>query len=226
MTSYYGTPDLTRDLLGVSEADAPDEILEEFLLYGTKMTCKYLEVAVAEEDLEQSGVLQNHFLVKNKYIADTNYDKTINASDVSVFYLDENNNKITLDVLSIDGSTGQVILKDIPTADQSPKINYSYYMTTLDWDLIDLACSYYAAFMWAGKELYLVPPKFFLGNLRLQWNEPWMNYKRMFDEICRQAALCKPITLVDYTHMVLYPREERLNISDEEWWYKLTGLLQ
>ena len=223
--NYYGTPALTRNLLGVSTVDIPDYVLEEFLRYGTKVFLKQAAVKVVGEELIQSGTLKNYFKTRNKFMADIDGDKTIGVNDVSVYYLDDNNNKNVLTVDSIDGSTGQVVLHSVPSSTIDVMIDYSYYQSEIDWDLADLAVSYYAAFMWAGKELYLVPPRFFLGNLRINLNEPWMNYKRMFDEIIR-LSLTKPIDKVAYDRMVLYPRSESLVTPEQIWWYKLTGLIE
>ena len=224
MANYYGTPDLVRTLLGVTETDAPDEILEDFLEYGTKLFNKHVVSVVKGEDLTQDGTLENYFLVENPFIADANFDKTINQNDVTAYYLDDNNTKHVLTVSSIDGSTGQVILATVPASTMDVQIDYSYYISEIDWDLVDLATSYYAAFMWAGKELYLVPPRFYLGNLRINLQEPWMNYKKMFDEICR-LIVSRPIDKVKYDKMTLFPRSEALVTPEQIWWYKLTGML-
>jgi len=201
----YTNPQKVRDLLGVSIDDAPDALLTTYIGYGDQIIIKSITETIVDEDLDQDGASLNYFRTVNPYIADLNKDKIVNTLDVTVYYWDDNNNTIPLTITSIDGLTGQVVLSEVPGDTIDPRMNYNRYICKPDWTLIELASTYYAAFMWVGRELYLVPERYFLGDLRVYGSKPWEHFKKQFDRLI-QIIVNQPISKVEYQKMVINPR--------------------
>jgi len=223
----YTNPQKVRDLLGVDIDAATDTILNSYIGYADKILIKNITETIVDEDLEQIGETYNVFQTEYPFIADiTPTSATIppGIQDVSAYYWDADHNKNTLTVTSINGLTGQVIVEGtesfLSTIDV--RIDYNRYICKPDWTLIELASSYYAAFMWVGRELYLVPERYFLGELRIYGKEPWKHFKIQFDRLV-QIIVNQPISKVDYERMVMNPREVAPVTQEDLWWFKKTG---
>jgi len=205
----YTNPSKVRDLLGVDINDAPDALLNKYITYGDEIVLRSITETIITEDLDQAGDSYNIYQTENPFIADRNFDQVVNTLDVTVYYVDNDLNTLPLTVSSVDGTNGKIEISTIHTeaflSTIDVKIDYQRYICKPDWTLIELASSYYAAFMWVGRELYLVPERYFLGELRIYGREPWKHFKKQFDRLI-QIIVNQPISKVEYEKMVIAPR--------------------
>ncbi len=98
-------------------------------------------------DIDSSNVL---FTTKNKPIADTNFDSSVDEDDVTVYLLSydtEMNKKSTeTTVSSVNARDGIITLTTAPTtsnAEAGVYADYRYYNNPVDYDILKLAASYY-----------------------------------------------------------------------------------
>lgn len=205
----YTNPQKVRDLLGVNIDDAPDALLSTYIGYGDQIILRSITETVVDEDLDPVDGSTWIFQTANPFIADRDLNKQINTLDVTCYYVDDDLVKYNLTVASIDGTNGRIELSTIhPSSFLSTinvRIDYQRYICKPDWTLIELASTYYAAFMWVGRELYLVPERYFLGDLRIYGSKPWEHFKKQFDRLI-QVIVNQPISKVEYSKMVINPR--------------------
>ena len=205
----YTSPDKIRTILGVSDEDAPDEILNVFINDATKVVTRRLTVRVINEVPEQGYKTDGtEWYCLNDYIADTNGDTIINKDDIAVFKwgtLGDESTKVQVDVLSLNPIGGRILLvASIPEGD-SITVDYSYYMNQVDWDMINLASAYYAAKMWVERELMLVPQTVRIGRVTSKGYEYWNVCNQNFERIMH-LLLEKTMNKVAYEKMVKHAR--------------------
>ena len=223
MANYYTTEQDVRDILGVNLDDASDDILREFISKAQVIVLKHIQVPIMNELMDGTiDGTNNSFTIDGApFIADRNYDKQITKADIEVYTwtdADDEATKNSVTVQTFYPDTGLVILETAPgTTVEQVTISYSYYTCKIDWDLVSLATSYYAAMMWVGRELYLVPERVFLGELRLQRSkgEPWETFRREFRRII-DLIVALPMEKVEYDKMVTDPRDTVYDQSCED----------
>lgn len=205
----YTTPAKIRNILGVSDEDAPDEVLNPFINDATKVVIRRLTVRVINEIPEQGYKTDGtEWYCLNDYIADVNGDTIINKDDIAVFQwesLGDESTKTQVDVISLNPIGGRILLLVPIPEGYSITVDYSYYMNQVDWDMINLASAYYASKMWVERELMLVPQTVRIGRVTSKGYEYWNVCNQNFERIMH-LLLEKAINKVSYEKMVKHAR--------------------
>jgi len=205
----YTTPSKVRSLLGLSETQVSDETLSNFIEYSDKIVLSMITVRVIDDELEGNINGSNtKFYTSFKPIADTNLDKTIDASDVTVYgwtKASDPTTKTELTVSSVDSNEGLIILSSAPSSDTYKKItaDYSYYLNPVDWSLVELASTLYAGYRYLISETLLIPESWSVGTLRIR-----MGSRRLYPYIDIYNDFLKIIELIKRGYS--YREAERL----------------
>jgi len=206
----YTTPQEIRDILGLDAEDAQDYILEEFIDKAQRVVIRYVQVEVLDE--EMSGNINgtnNTFTTSHKFLADTNFDMQITTSDFTVYGWtdsDDPSSKVELTVSTFYPTKGIIVLASAPSTDYKKiTINYSYYTCKMDWELLKLATTYYAAMLFVAREYFLVPISYSMGGITVRNNQPWDNLRDEFLRIIYHITSL-PMDKVTYTKKILSPR--------------------
>jgi len=206
----YTTPQDIRDLLGLTIDDAPDPILEEFITKAQEIILHYIQLRVLEEEisLDSSG---STFSLRYPFLADTNFDKVINASDMVVYgWVDSDSiaTRTTLGVSTIYPENGIVTLAADSSSYEKITVSYSYYTCAIDWNLVAMATAYYAGMLWVAREEFLVPDELIIGNVKVRQKQPW---NRLRDEFLRMIFHLTeiPMDITNYRKIMISPRIAR-----------------
>ena len=169
----YTTPSKVRSLLGLDSTQAPDSVLNNFITYADQIVTRMISVLVVDE--EMSGTIDGsntEFYVSHYPIADTDYDKTVDTDEVTVYgWTDSSdpNTKTQLTVSQVKADIGLIILETAPTTDYKKiTCTYSYYTRKIDWNLVELASTLYTAYRFIVSEVLLVPESWSLGSLKVK----------------------------------------------------------
>lgn len=229
----YCTAIEVRDLLGVDIDDAPDALINKYITKAQKIVMKHIQVPIINEEMGgeiKSDATNNTFTAENPFWANTTGTLGIGTADFTVYLWTDEDDEFTKTSVSIskfDPVTGKVVLTTAPDSDTYEKItiDYSYYTCKVDWDLVSLATSYYAAMMFIGREFFLVPERVFLGEIRTvrSKGEPWETLRREFRRII-DLLVAAPMTKVDYAKMVINPRSLTSATAEEGTWIQQMDL--
>jgi len=202
----YTTEQDVRDLLGLSIDEAPDDVLEEFITKAQQVILHYIQIPVDEEvaSLDSSG---QTIVLSHKYLADTNFDKQITPSDVTVYgYYDESmETRSTLQVSTIWPEQGVIKLASSASSYETVTVSYSYYTCAIDWNLVSLATAYYAGMLWVAREEFLVPEQLAIGNIRVRQTQPWDKLRNEFLRIVFHLTSV-PMDIVNYRKIMVPSR--------------------
>jgi len=203
----YTTPQDIRDLLGLTNDDAKDDILEEFITKSQNIILHYIQVKVIEEEisLDSSG---KTIVLTNQFLADTNFDKLINTLDVTVYgYVDEDSieTRTTLSLSTIWPENGILKLSSDASSYGKVTVSYSYYTCSIDWNLVAMATAYYAGMLWVAREEFLVPDELTIGNIKVRQKQPWNKLREEFNRMIFHLTSV-PMDLVNYRKMMVSPR--------------------
>jgi len=178
----YTTPQDVRDILGIGVEDASDALLEEFIEKAQSVVIHYWQIPVLEEE-PQIDTTGHTLVLSHPFLADTNFDKKIDGSDVVVYGYREIDNletRETLAVSTIWPEKGVIKLVDNALGYSKVTVSYSYYTCAIDWNLVSLATTYYAAMLFVARELFLVPDDFTIGNIKVRQRQPWERLRQEF----------------------------------------------
>lgn len=206
--SYYCTPADIRDLvLGVTIDEATDDSLYEFIDRAQKIFLGYVQV---KDNFKRVYPDSNgKILLPNKYVADRNFDKTVDEDDITIYgYInsDDPRTKTELTISSLHPEDGILYITEADVnLYEMFIVDYSYYTCAIDWELVRMAVSYYAGMLWVAKEEFLVPPEVTIGNIKIRQKEPWNNLREEFHRIVTQITEV-PMSVVHYKKMVISPR--------------------
>lgn len=203
----YSTPQDIRDLLGLTNDDAPDAILEEFITKAQNVILHYIQIRVIEEQvvLDSSG---KTIELGYRFLADTDFDKEIGTLDVTVYgYVDSANieTRTELDISIVWPENG--ILKLSADASDYGKltVSYSYYTCAIDWNLVAMATAYYAGMLWVAREEFLVPDELTIGNVKVRQKQPWDKLRNEFLHMIFHITEL-PMDLVSYRKIMVSAR--------------------
>lgn len=205
----YTTPEKVRTkILGVDSTVAPDEVLIPLIEDATRIVIKRLTVSVRKE-IPDRGQDPKEFYLKNPFVADTNGDMVIDEQDIKVYswedlWLEETREEEVVELL--EPTTGRIYLARDP-GNRIITVDYSYYVYSIDWELVDLATAYYAAKMWVERELLLVPPMVRIGRITTRHREYWQTLNSEFERVMHLLYSC-PMDIVNYSKIVVHPRGE------------------
>jgi hypothetical protein len=153
----FATVELFRNYTGIKKQDLEDNDVMMLFDEADKATLEQIICRVYNEelsgDIDSSNTL---FTTKFKPIADINRDRTVNASDVTVYLVDldsENNPSSTATTVStVTSRDGIITLSTAPTTDNAEVgvfADYAYWknINAPDWDRVAQASCYYAAYL-------------------------------------------------------------------------------
>lgn len=205
--TVFTTPQDIRDLLGLTNDDAPDAILEEFILKAQHVLLHYIQIRVLDEQisLDVSGTT---FKVNNAFLADTNFDKLINTLDITVYgwvNAESIESRTTLSPSNVWPEQGIVKLGADASSYEKITVSYSYYTCAIDWNLVAMATAYYAGMLWVAREEFLVPDDLTIGNVKVRQKQPWNILRNEFRMIVFHLTEI-PMDLVNYRKIMIAPR--------------------
>lgn len=206
----YTTPADVRDLLGLTISEVEDHVLEELITKSQNIVLHYIQIQVRDEVIALDAETGTTIPLDNKYIADTNFDKTINASDVLVYgWIDSEDpgSRSSLALSILYPEHGIIVLSSDASDYEKVTVNYSYYTCSIDWNLLDMAVAYYAAMLWVAKEEFLVPDDLTIGNVRVRQRQPWDRFRDEFLRMINHITEV-PMDVVNYRKIMINPRGE------------------
>lgn len=136
-----------------TEADISDSDVNSLISDADRAILKLATIEIYDEELE-GGIdgVNKIFTTEHKPIADINFDKTITKDDVTVYLVvndDEGNEESAeTEVSEVNARDGIVTLATAPTtvtAEVGVTIDYRYYKSEVDFDMLSLAANYYLA---------------------------------------------------------------------------------
>ena len=158
---YCTIPDV-RALTDITSSDIDDSDLSDLIDLATHMIIEDLTISVHDEQLSGNIDGSNTTFTTAYYpIADTDGDKTVTGSDVTVYQWPDSSDpstKSTVSVSTIYADLGKIVLSSAP-ASTIDKITCSYSYTweeDINWELVKVACAYLTAFLFYVKKLSLI----------------------------------------------------------------------
>lgn len=186
--AYSNASDIRDKILNVTTDDAPDSLLNTYITQADEAILRDLTIRVRNEGLTGSMNGANCTFVTGNYpIADINFDKEVDTSDIAVYGWTIGGNeasKVALTVSSLNPESGLVYLATAPDAETygNLTIDYSYYNNQIDWTLIEMASQIYAGYLFAAREISLQPARIQMGPLRIEY-EPTRGVKLPHDRL-------------------------------------------
>jgi len=163
----WTNPSDVRRLLGLPEdtqdpAFATDQDLEYYITRAQYAILPNVSIQVRDDQL--TGTINGsntEFYVSNYPIFDSNFDKTINVSDIQVYGwgdLDDLDTKTPLDVSSINWREGRVVLSSPPSSTfEALTADYRYSKYEVDFNLLEMATAYLAGYLYLTAEYMEIP---------------------------------------------------------------------
>jgi hypothetical protein len=152
-TNTYATLAQLRVITQFTKADISDADVNDLVPKADKAILRLATIEVYAEELEGGIDGSNKiFTTAHGKIADINFNKIINKDDVTVYLVDydaEGNEEATeTEVSEVKARDGIVTLVTAPTtvnAEAGIHIDYRYYKSKVDFDMLTLAANYYLA---------------------------------------------------------------------------------
>lgn len=177
-----------RTIIGLDYNEAPDEEIEPHIEISIKECLGENAIRVLDEEI--SGTIDginNKFTTAHSFIADSNFDGVIDSSDIDVYgWLDYSDplTKVKLDVQSVDGRYGIIVLTTSP--DESFKkitCDYWYYREYPDPTLMKNACAVLCAYKFVLSYYLLIPIWLSHGALRYRIERPYEQLRIEYERI-------------------------------------------
>jgi len=188
----YVTVTEARTLLGYTTDDISDSDLQTLIDYATELIIEDLTLAIRDE--EASGNIDGSnttFEVDQFPIADTNGDKVVTGSDVTVYqWVDKDDpaTKSTVPVSTIHPREGIIVLSSPPASTiEAITVDYSYtWEEALNWDLIKVATSYLVGYLFSIKKFTILPESIARGPIRIRhYVKPYDSYLLKYNNIMK-----------------------------------------
>jgi hypothetical protein len=149
----YATLAQLRIITQFTEADISDADVNDLVGKADKAILRLATIEVYAEELEGGIDGSNKiFTTAHGKIADTDFDKDVDKDDVTVYLVDydgEGNEVATeAEVDTVNARDGVITLVTAPTttnAEAGIHIDYRYYKSKVDYDMLTLAANYYLA---------------------------------------------------------------------------------
>ena len=190
----YTTPSEVRLRLGLTEDDAPDNIVNKFITDAEHMMLK--ELSSYRKDEELYGIIDGNnkvFYTENRYIADIDFDQTVDDNDVTVNLWTDSTDpgtKTSTPVTSINALSGAITLTTAPPIATTAKVtcDYRFYFSEIDWTLVNMATAYLAGYMWIIRDRLLLPDSVSFGSMKWrisfpQWRELYKEYEKIMQRL-------------------------------------------
>jgi len=179
-----------RDLLDLSTDDISDEELQDLINKATQIIIEELTIPVRDE--EPTGSIDGvncSFSVSHYPIADTDGDKVVSTSDVTLYtWTDENDpsTKTSVSLSTIHPREGIIVTSSPPSSSiEKITVDYSYtWEEALNWELIKLACIFLVGYLFAIKKFTILPLAITRGPIRFRhYTEPANKYLEKYRQI-------------------------------------------
>ena len=196
----YGTITTFRRVSGITVDEMDDTEVQEYLNESDRVVLEDLTVRVRLEELLGQQVNTNTvFRTLHAPIADSNFDKTIDASDIEVYgWSEDTYGRVTLTQLTVSEvlpELGVIILSSAPSGYDKIVANYRYYLCRypVDWTLVEMASVYYASYLAHLSLKGLIPPIFRLGSLSISWgrsgeDKPYVRFYELYKTTVRRLV--------------------------------------
>jgi hypothetical protein len=183
----YATIEDLRRIVDIAD-DADESVLDYYLAKATQKVIQDIFIRVTDETLTGNidGV-NNTFEVSKVPMADYDGDKVVGTADVTVVAWGDSSDpatKETLTVSQVYGREGKIVLSSAPSSTFDViTADYSYTKHDyIDWEMIELATAYWAAYLYALKEMALIPEQYALGAARFRHSRPYLLYKELYEQ--------------------------------------------
>lgn len=222
----YTTPSEVRLRLGLTEDDAPDSIVNKFIIDAQNTMLKDISAYRMDEELYGNIDGNNKvYYTENRFIADTDFDQIIDENDITVNIwtdLTDPGTKSSTTVTSIDSNSGQITLTTAPPS-TTAKItcDYRFYFSQINWVLLSMMTSYLAGYMWVLRDRLLLPDNVSFGSMKWrisfpQWRELWKEYERLMQRLRGGMAVHGTMSIPPKLTRKLPIQTRFSNASDDE----------
>lgn len=168
----YATLAQLRIVTQFTEADISDADVNDLVGKADRAILRLATIEVYAEELEGGIDGSNKiFTTAHGKIADTDFDKDVDKADVTVYlvdYDDEQNEVATeAEVDTVNARDGIITLVTAPTtinAEAGIHIDYRYYKSKVDFDMLTLAANYYLAHLCEVRKPEIV------GETKKRWD--------------------------------------------------------
>lgn len=183
----YCTPEDVRWACGLNQKDALDYDLEYFINMADKAIIGELASRERDQELIESPAgKRNQWYTQRHPIADIDADGVVNTDEVEVYAwtdASDETTKVGKTVSSVNQLTGLIILgEDISSGVAKMTVNYSHYNQEVNFELVKFASAYLAGYLFVRAMLYLIPPIYSLGPMRINFGIPeerlWSEHRR------------------------------------------------
>lgn len=183
----YSNATKVRDRTGFTEDEIDDRSLSILVDKAAKKVKNELNVKRTNVELEQvdNGV----YRLPNTPVADTNFDKQVDKTDLTIYNWidkDDSSTKQETTINFLDTQTGRIEIDDSNA--EKVTADYSYYLgkTTPNWELIEEATSYLAGFLAVNKVRGREPASVRMGAMNIRDSNPGSNFKDIYRETINQ----------------------------------------
>lgn len=153
VATTYATLSQLRLVSHFTPADIADSDVNSLIADADRAILRFATIEVYDEkltgDIDGSNKI---FTTQHKPIADIDFDKDVDKDDVTVYLVDyddeENPVSTETEVSTVNARDGIVTLTTAPTtsnAEVGVHIDYRYYKSLVDFDVLTLAANYYLA---------------------------------------------------------------------------------
>ena len=204
----YATGEDLKRIVDIAK-DAEESVLDYYLAKATQKVIQDIFVRVIDEKLTGNidGV-NNTFEVSKVPMADFDGDKIVGTADVTVVAWGDSDDpatKATLDVSQVYGREGKIVLSSAPSSTYDLiTADYSYTLHEhIDWEMVELATSYWAAYLYVLREMALIPEQYALGPTRFRHARPYLLYRELYDKAIDDIRIAR-ISRKDQGEVSLY----------------------
>jgi hypothetical protein len=175
--------DHVRRYLALTDEEVPDSDLEMFIEDAQRNMLRDIASKVTDE--EPSGSINGSnttFELDHKYIADMNFNSSVDASDVQVYgWTDEDDpsTKSSLSVSTIYPAYAKIVLTTAPPSTyEKITVDYYYHSGPVNLEEFSDACACLAAYGYALSEISMMPDQWMHGAYRFTKGN---SYKELYD---------------------------------------------
>ena len=177
MTYYYCTSEDLRMRLHLNADRADDEECLYWINEAQREMLHDVSLEVIDEsaqgDIDGSNTT---FSVAGYPLADTDFDKSIDVSDISVYGWTDSDDPATktgLTVSTVYSGYGTIVLSSAPAATYDKiTVDYRYYTNSINLSLATNAARELAAYKLVLAKFALIPEKLAHGPVRYTWGRP------------------------------------------------------
>lgn len=193
----YSSSDKVRRKLGLSVEDVADDVLEDYIENAQLDTLRDIAIYHRDEELEGDVDGANStFSTSCLYLADKNFDLTVDKDDVEVYGWtdgDDATTRSSLAVSTIYPSDGIIVLSSAPaTTYEKITANYYSFPGYVEMSWVSDACCYLAAYQYAVSEIVLTPSSWMHGSYRFmigtEWSHLYIDYLAKIDRILQSRS--------------------------------------